>query len=93
MDYIISFYDMNGKEILCWDYKIKYITDCIHQRFFGVFEDIKFSVKEHTLTDTLHISIEGYRKNWNFVFELDKNIESLATEIDKITRYINENTN
>lgn len=91
-DYEIDYYNINGNKTYCWNNDIKYITDRVYEYYRGVFERISFWVKEHTRTDTLHISIEGYKKTWNLEVEIDKKIDSLATEINKIIRYINKKT-
>lgn len=91
-DYRINFYDIDGDEICCWNNDIKYITDRIYECYCGVFGDISFYVKEHKKTDTLHIHIEGYKRMWNLEIEIDKKINSLATEINRIIRFISENT-
>lgn len=91
-DYEINFYDIDGNETYCWNDDIEYITDRIYEHFRGVFEDIEFWVKKHRRTDTLNISIKGYKKTWHFSFEIDKEIKSLASEINNIARYISKNT-
>ena len=91
-DYKINYYDINGEKTYCWNRDIEYITDRIYENYKGVFEKISFRVKEHTKTDTLHIDIEGYKREWHLKYELDKSIKSLATEINEIIKYINENT-
>ena len=90
-DYIILFYDKNGK-VTCFDNDIKYITDRIYECFRGVFENIIFYVKEHSKTNTLQIYIEGYKKAWDFSIELNKKINGYAEEINRIIEYINKNT-
>ena len=91
-DYKINYYDINGNETYCWNNDIEYITDRIYEHYCGVFEEISFWVKEHTRTDTLHIDIDGYKRVWHLEVEIDKKIDSLATEINEIVRYINKKT-
>lgn len=88
----MKYFNIYGEETYCLNEDIKYITNRIYENYKGVFEEISFWVKEHTKTYTLHIDIEGYRREWNLKYELDKSIKSLATEINEIIKYINENT-
>lgn len=67
---------------------VEYISNRIDEIYRGVFEDITFRTEIHEKTYTLHIHIEGYKRTWNFFYELDKNIQSLAAIINKIVKDI-----
>lgn len=87
-DYDISFYDISGDETFCWNKDIEYITDRIYEHYAGCFDDISFAVSERKRTDILRIHIKGYEVDYLFTYELDKNIKSLAREINRIIKLI-----
>ncbi|MGN1327649.1 MAG: hypothetical protein ACI4VQ_06230 [Clostridia bacterium] len=68
---------------------VEYISNRIDEIYRGIFEDITFKTEIHEKTYTLHIHIIGYAKTWDFFYELDKNIPSLASIINKIVEDIN----
>lgn len=89
-EYEISFYNISGEKTYCWNKDIEYIADRIYQDYMGVFDDISFIVSEREKTDILRIKIKGYTKNYLLMYELDKNIKSLAEEINQIRKIIRE---
>lgn len=89
-DYEVNFFDIEGNKTYCWNKDIEYITDRIYEHYRGVFDDVSFMVEEHERTDTLRIFIKGYQVEYSFIYEIDKNIKSLAKEINRIIRFISQ---
>ena len=72
---------------------VEYIINRVYEIYRGVFEDITFRTEIHERTYTLHIYIEGYKKNWSFFYEIDKEVNNIAEIINKIVEEISNRTN